>query len=137
LSEDLAKKRLGEASLLKKIAELEEANANLKIEKESVVASYCRLASKYKDVEAKVKAIEKEKVKVEKSCTTQVAEVEKKLVKEVEDYMDYRLKFWRSLRALHEIFVSSLGEIGARCLPSPPPQRVLRMRNFSAGLRTK
>jgi hypothetical protein len=120
LSEDLAEKRLGEASLLKKIAELEEANTNLKIEKESMAAGYHRLADKYKDVEAKVKAIEKEKVEVEKSCTTQVAEVGKKLVKEVEDYKDYRLKFWQSLHTLHEIFVYLLGEIGARFLPFPP-----------------
>jgi hypothetical protein len=120
LSEDLAEKRLGEASLLKKIAELEEANTNLKIEKESMAAGYHRLADKYKDVEAKVKAIEMEKVEVEKSCTTQVAEVGKKLAKEVEDYKDYRLKFWQSLHALHEIFVYLLGEIGARFLPFPP-----------------
>jgi hypothetical protein len=38
LLEDWSAKRLGEALLLKRVAELEEANVNLKIEKESVVA---------------------------------------------------------------------------------------------------
>jgi hypothetical protein len=48
LSEDLAVKRLEEALLTRKIAELEEDNTNLKIEKESTVAGYCRLSDKYK-----------------------------------------------------------------------------------------
>jgi hypothetical protein len=78
-----------------------------------VAAGYHRLAGKYRDLEAKVKAMEK-------SCAARVADIEKKMAKEVEDYKFYHLKFRRSLRALHEILVSSLGEIGARCLMFPP-----------------
>jgi hypothetical protein len=113
LSEDLAVKRLEEALLTRKIAELEEDNANLKIEKESTVAGYCRLSDKYKTLEAKMRAAKKKKAEAEKLCIAQVAEVEKKLVKEAYDYIEYHLKFWRSVHTLHEILVASLSEIRA------------------------
>jgi uncharacterized coiled-coil protein SlyX len=102
LSENLEVKRWEEASQAKKIAELNEAYANLKIEKESVGAGYRRLSDKYKKLEAKTKALKREKGEAEKLCVAQVAEVEKKLVKETNEYTKYSLEYRCSLLASHQ-----------------------------------
>jgi hypothetical protein len=102
LSENLAVKRWEEALQAKKITELEEAYANLKIENESG-AGYHRLSDKYKKLEAKTKALKREKAEVEKLHVAQVAEVEKKLVKETNEYTKYRQEYWCSLLASHQM----------------------------------
>jgi uncharacterized coiled-coil protein SlyX len=75
LSEDLAAKRAAETAQASKtvklesvavaqaqrITELEGANANLKLEKENVIADYRRLAEKYKKLEEKSNAVSREK----------------------------------------------------------------------------
>jgi hypothetical protein len=50
---------------------------------------------------------------------TQLGEVEEKLVKETQDYMDYRRKVRHGLHELHKVLKASFGEVGVRCLMFP------------------
>jgi hypothetical protein len=55
-----------ETAQAKRIVELEEACANLKLEKENVMAGYQRHADKYNKLEAKANDLEHEETKVTK-----------------------------------------------------------------------
>jgi hypothetical protein len=89
LSWDLVK-RSEEALLRRRVAELEQANAELEGElgrsnerakelellKNTITSGYRKLSQKYKDLEVKAKALEQEKMEIEKSCESQVNKVE-------------------------------------------------------------
>jgi uncharacterized coiled-coil protein SlyX len=68
------------ATQAKRIAELEEAYASLKLEKENVTAGYRSLADKYKTPEEKT---EHKKTDAAKAHAAQLAEVEEKLANEM------------------------------------------------------
>jgi hypothetical protein len=115
----IVKLELVDVAQAKRIAELEEACANLKLKKENVTTGYRRLAEKYKRLEEKATAIEREKADAVEAHATQLAEVEEKLAKEMQDYTDYHWDVRHILHELHEVLKASLGEVGARCLPFP------------------
>jgi hypothetical protein len=133
LSEGLAAKRAVEtaqasnvaelesvaAAQANRILELEEGYANLNLKKENVTSSYRRPSEKYKKLQEKANAIEREKSDVVEAHTTQLAEVEEKLVKLTQDYRDYHWDVQHCLRELHEVLMALLGEVGARRLPFP------------------
>jgi uncharacterized coiled-coil protein SlyX len=107
------------AAQAQRIAKLEEAYANLKLENENVTAIYRRLADRYKKLEEKASAIECEKPDVAEAHAAQLVEVEERLVKETQDRTDYRWDVRHSLCELHEVSKVSLREVGARCLTFP------------------
>jgi hypothetical protein len=126
------------AAQAKKTAELEEVYSNLKLMKENMIASYRRLTEKYKRLEEKANSIECEKADAAEAHTTQLAEVEEKLVKETRDYTDYHWDVRHSFHEFHEVLKASLGELGACCLPFPTKnlERVV-FHSLSVGLRRK
>jgi chromosome segregation ATPase len=126
LSKDLATKRSGEATLQSRIAELEWANGELRVEfgqandrakemearKNAVTAGYQKLSQKHKDLQAKAEAWQQEKTEIKKSCQDRVDKVE-------EDYLNYRVNFGRSLQGFRHEIEAVLGGLGAQCLPYP------------------
>jgi uncharacterized coiled-coil protein SlyX len=78
-----------EATQARRIAKLEDARANLKLEKQNVTVGYRRLAKKYKRPEEKANVVEHEKTDATEAHAGQLAEVDEKLAKETQDYTDY------------------------------------------------
>jgi hypothetical protein len=91
----------------------------LNLKKGNMTVGYRRLANKYKSLEKRANVIERKKTEVVEAYAAQLAEVDKKLVKETHDYTDYRKNVQHNLRELHEVLKASLQEVGARCLSFP------------------
>jgi hypothetical protein len=79
LLEGLAARRSVEATQAKRIIELEEARANLKLTKGIVTTSYRRLTNKYKRLEEKPNALEREKTDAVEVVTPRFQEMKRSL----------------------------------------------------------
>jgi hypothetical protein len=97
-----------------KIAELEAACADLKGQKEGVMAGYQRLLEKHT---ALIEKMEQDWVELTEDHATELAMVQGELDQEMRNYTDYRLNVRRHLHHLHEIVASTFDEVRAQCLP--------------------
>jgi uncharacterized coiled-coil protein SlyX len=97
-----------------KIAELKAACADLKCEKESVMASYRRLSNKHITL---VEKADRENAELGEAHATELAKVYEELDKETQEYTDYRLNMWHCLHDLRGVVDSTFGEVKAWCLP--------------------
>jgi hypothetical protein len=124
LSKYRVARRAVEAMQQSCMAELEWANAELRVEliqshikiaemqahQDSLFSGYDRLSDEFKELQGVTKAVQREKTDVNKSCKAQVTKARA-------SYQKYRVHFRQRLCDLHCNLESVLGKQGAQCLP--------------------
>jgi chromosome segregation ATPase len=93
--------------------ELEQSNKIIKTLEDSndkLKSGSIKLHEKIEDLESKAKAWDEEKMDIKKSYKDRIADVE-------DDYKAYRMTYRKSLKSLHERYISALNEMCAQCLP--------------------